>query len=76
MNIIAYAYDSDVHCPDCTRDAVFFKHTLRVAGIDTERDERGIPMEVFDRENNLVHLIYDIDETSATHCRTCGLQLK
>lgn len=78
MRIIAYTYGADVHCPACTVTALRngqlhidnanpLKH---VAG-----DEFGIPLNVVDREGNLIHPAFDIDEHGFTHCGDCHEEL-
>tara|TARA_R100000306_G_C4307824_1_gene108581 strand:+ start:43 stop:327 length:285 start_codon:yes stop_codon:yes gene_type:complete len=57
MRIIAYTYDADYHCIDCTREQ--FRQPL---ALDLDIDEHGIGMEIEDSEGNFVHPLFCIDE--------------
>jgi hypothetical protein len=81
MRIIAYTYEADVHCPECARERFRHDTTLRNPRTkdmyDTGRDDgNGVGLDAIDREGNLIHPVYDIDENEFTHCGDCGGELK
>ena len=57
MKILAYKYDADYHCIDCTVQK--FKQPL---AINLDIDENGIGMEIEDSEGNYVSPLFDTDE--------------
>ena len=57
MRILAYKYDADYHCIDCTIQK--FKQPL---AINLDVDENGIGMEIEDSEGNYVSPLFDTDE--------------
>ena len=66
MHIIAYAYEADVHCIDCTIEKY---HYSKQSWIDWRfkvshpaSDRNGIHVNQLDREGNFVHPVYAIDE--------------
>ena len=61
MNIIAYTYEADYHCPDCTRKAYALGQLLTG---DTVRgyDEHTLPFDTTDAEGNRVHPVFSLDE--------------
>ena len=70
MRVIAYTYEADVHCPTCAANR--FAHSS-VSGL--ELDEHGIWYGHTDREGNLIHPVFDIDEHDFTHCGDCHEEL-
>jgi hypothetical protein len=55
MNILAYTYEADTHCIDCTQ--------VRYHGSELEdTDINGIGFEQADSEGNLVHALFSYDE--------------
>ena len=54
MKILAYKYDADYHCIDCTIQK--FKQLL---SINLDVDENGIGMEIEDSEGNYVSPLFD-----------------
>ena len=85
MKIIAYTYCADVHCPHCTGQALIHRqltlandHPCAIPVKHTGMDEFGIPLNVQDREGNLIHPVFDIDEDpdgTFTHCGDCHQEL-
>ncbi len=82
MRVIAYTYTADIHCPACTgsdlrsgRLRLDNHHTLAFPVNHTGMDEFGIPLNVFDREGNMVHPVFDTDQNSTSHCSDCGGEL-
>ncbi len=79
MRVIAYAYMADIHCPHCTaqdflsgRIVVDHQHPNALGKRFAKLvDEYGIPMDVVDREGNLIGPVFDIDEYGFKHCSTC-----
>jgi hypothetical protein len=62
MRIIAYAYEADVHCPECTFNQAAVGLLKRVPPLDVRTDAHGLTGDLVDREGNPVTPIYDIDE--------------
>jgi len=78
MKIIAYTYCADVHCPACTGNALMRgalkldnQHPCAIPVKHTGMDEYGMPLNVADREGNLIHPVFDISEHGFTHCGDC-----
>lgn len=64
MNVIAYAYEADHHCIDCTRERF---------GGSAEADQNGVPIRARDNEGNPVHPVFDTDEQFLDLvCGDCG----
>lgn len=79
MKIIAYTYEADVHCPACTKQAarrLTLDHTHPEAVGFSDLDSHGIEYDTIDREGNLIHPVFDIDEHGFTHCGDCHEELK
>ena len=84
MRVIAYAYMADVHCPACTAAAiksgglrVDHSHPLALGPrfSSSGGDENGIPLDVVDREWNMIGPVFSTDENDFTHCCDCGGEL-
>lgn len=65
--IIAYTYEADYHCPDCTRhnwrDSIAAaKYVRKPETLHEVLDENGVPFTAIDREGNRVHPIFSTDE--------------
>ena len=78
MKIIAYTYESDMHCPACTRKAtrnmkVDHKHPHGVGF--SALDSFGIEYDTVDREGNLLQPVFDTDEHGFTHCGDCHSEI-
>jgi len=87
--VIAYTYEADVHCIDCTRQRFGPCKTCRCpppypgdekvceAYVNTPPgcDEHAVPYDATDRGGNPVHPVFSTDETDFTHCH-CGCQLR
>lgn len=78
MSIIGYAYNSEIHCMDCTLDAIsngvlkLQTKTRQVQGID------GIEIleNITDMDGNPIHPIYDTDDNSESEvCADCKTRL-
>lgn len=83
MRVIAYAYDADIHCPECARERFPANTTLirpRSNGkelYDTgPDDENGVGYDALDREGNAVHPVFSTDELHYTHCGDCRQPLR
>jgi hypothetical protein len=74
MNIIAYAYDSDHHCPGCTCLAANVGTLKREPPLELGTDANGLAFDLVDREGNRVSPIHDIDEPpeEGLYCADCG----
>ena len=73
-HIIAYTYDSDVHCPDCTAAAYAAGRLVR-SGRQGEYDEHGLPMSLIDSEGNPVRTVFSADVRVTTYCGDCGARV-
>ena len=67
MRIIAYTYDADYHCIDCTVKRFAYFHTGNVRfsdAMDTsvKVDWYGVYLDQQDNEGNLVHPVFSTDE--------------
>ena len=67
MNIIAYTYEADNHCIDCTvkrygKHRSICIHYVQGLPCTNCRDSNGILYEQKDSEGNLVHPLFSIDE--------------
>lgn len=68
MRIIAYTYEADVHCPDCTARAWA---AGRLIGNPCQgQDEHTLPYSMVDREGNPTHPVFSTDEQE--HPEYCG----
>ena len=63
MRIIAYTYEADVHCIDCTENTFGEKFT-KMRGLS----DYFLPD---DREGNRVHPLFDCDEIQYLACGDC-----
>lgn len=59
-DVVAWAYDADVHCPDCAEK--------RFNGDFDWTDEGSL---VRDSEGNVPHPVFASDEYDGDHCGTC-----
>ena len=75
MRIIGYTFEADVQCPACTIHMANVGRLRREPPITLGVDENGLPMDLVDREGNLVHPVFDIDEHEFTNCGACGAAL-
>ena len=63
-SIIAYAYDTDIHCVPCTK--------RRFPFMTSGPDEHGVPISAVDTERNPVTPVFSTDElTQDIHCHQC-----
>jgi hypothetical protein len=66
MNIIAYTYDADYHCIDCTTKTYHYSRQSWIEWpFDIEHpasDVNGIHVDQQDTEGNLVHPLFSTDE--------------
>jgi len=67
VNIIAYTYEADNHCIDCTvkrygKHRSICIHYVQGKPCTNCRDSNGILYEQKDNEGNLVHPLFSIDE--------------
>ena len=73
MKIIAYAYDSALHCPECAYNDAAVGLLKGVAPLSTWTDEHGLTDDLVDRESNPVHPVFSTDETEDyERCDDCG----
>lgn len=75
-SIIAYTFDADVHCPNCTAEAAANGTLTRVPPLSLETDENGIAVDLIDSEGNAVHPVFDnVDAPEGMHCGCCGCEI-
>ena len=68
MNIIAYTYEADTHCIDCTKNRYHSggfnnryeeQHSINHGG---QIDTNGVHVDIYDHEGNTVNPLFGIDE--------------
>ncbi len=83
MRVVAYAYLADIHCPGCTGSALKSgrnlhmdnQHPCAIPVKHIGMDEFGIPLNVFDKEDNRIRAVFSTDTCDVTHCCNCGGEL-
>lgn len=73
--IIAYTFEADVHCPDCTEHKAAIGALRREPPLQMGTDEHGIATDLVDREGNQVHPVFSTDEHGFSHCSDCRCDL-
>jgi hypothetical protein len=75
MSILAYTYEADVHCPDCTAHAWA---AIRLPGSPgAPLDEHALPADMTDWEGNPVHPVFNTaEQLSPLFCSDCGEEIK
>jgi hypothetical protein len=75
--VVAYTYEADVHCPDCTAHRASVGLLSREPPLNLETDEHGIALDLIDREGNSVRPVFSTDEVLSdyTHCGACHQEL-
>jgi hypothetical protein len=74
VRVIAYTYESDVHCPACAYKC-FAPSPHQSVPLPGLTDEHGIPYRAVDLDGNPIHPVFNTDEHDFTHCGTCGEEL-
>lgn len=70
MTIIGYAFDSDMHCADCTQNALAMGFICKDGA--SERDMHGLPERMVESNGNSVHPIFSTDEQlGMPYCGRC-----
>jgi hypothetical protein len=77
MRVIAYTYDADYHCIDCTKDYLGTKPKANWAkfheGEEEVEDSEGNPLHpVFDTDEWYANDIYEGRKHATLSCGTCG----
>lgn len=75
MNVIAYTYEADVHCPGCTKDrapTLRLDHNHPYAMGTSMQDENCIEYDLVDVLGNLISPIFSTDQHEFTNCSDCG----
>ena len=81
MNITAYTYDADIHCPSCTMQANLHSNNEHTNALSLGRsdalncDENGLSYNLEDHAGSLIHPVFSTDETNFTHCSDCSQEL-
>lgn len=57
VKTIAYTYESDIHCPDCTSKRFMWNSTCK-----GKPDENSVDDEAVDNEGNSIRPVFDTDE--------------
>jgi len=75
-NILAYTYEADYHCVDCTRKRFFYLYVepnRSIVTTNSETDENGILYTQTDNEGNPVHPLFSYEyEENPTQYLACG----
>jgi len=75
MSVVAYTYEVDFHCIECTQ-ARAARGGFRLApeslheDAQARLDEHGVSYDAVDREGNFVHPVFSTDEIRPDEC--CG----
>ena len=72
LRIIAYAYESDVHCPDCAAANAAVGILRREPPLSLDVDEHGLAYGLTDREGNQIRPVLSTDEHGFALCADCG----
>lgn len=78
MRIRAYCYEAAMHCISCTQTRVFCTNDQHPhASKPGSLDQHGVPHNAVDREGNLVHPVFSIDELGPDErCDDCFCPLE
>lgn len=78
MKVIAYTFEADLHCIDCTlkRHAAGRFTMADPLGLGSGKDENGVPYAATDREGNAVHPLFPTDEMSFNVCGDCMQEIE
>ena len=73
-DVIAYAYDADIHCIPCTLARYRAKQFAMTdpLGYGPGRDENGLPYAAADSEGNAVHPLFATEAEAPEFCGDCG----
>lgn len=74
--VIAYTYEGDVRCPECTRLRAAVGLLERQPPLSIYTDQHGMTVDLYDREGNYVRPVFSTDEHDFTHCGECRLPLE
>lgn len=79
MQIMAYTFEADIHCPACTKQTaqrMLLDHRHPYAMGESCLDDNGIEYDLVDSEGNLIHPVFNTDEAChLTHCGDCHQKL-
>ncbi|MDR0779312.1 MAG: hypothetical protein LBF16_01260 [Pseudomonadales bacterium] len=77
-HVIAYTYEADVHCPDCTSDRFGPNSAYDRLHLPGDFDEHAVPYDATDREGNPIHPVFSTDEMldGPYSCGTCRERLE
>lgn len=77
MRVIAYTYNADVHCPQCTKfDSGMKRLTLKSPVLVSDLDEHGLSDKLNDREGNFINPVFSTDEQiNPLYCGDCGVKI-
>jgi hypothetical protein len=74
-DIVGYAYDAALHCPDCTHEAMLANAFRREPPLKVEMDQHGIALDLIDSEGNPVTPVFCGEDAVEQPCDDCGTYL-
>ena len=77
IRIVAYTFEADIHCPDCTTERTALGLLTREPPLHPYTDEFGLTADLVDREGNPVRPVFSTDAFNVVvpHCGDCGAAL-
>ena len=78
VQIVAYTFEADIHCPDCTAERAAVGLLTREPPLRQPVDEHGLTADLVDREGNPIRPVFSTDAFGAVvpHCSECGALLE
>jgi len=78
--VIAYAYDADIHCRECTISNIAENYGIERMDVATDfdcyEDFEGNPIHaMFDTDEWYANDIYEGNKTATLNCSDCGKEL-
>lgn len=77
IRIVAYTFEADIHCPDCTTERAADGLLTREPPLHPYTDEFGLTADLVDREGNPARPVFSTDAFNVVvpHCGDCGAAL-
>ena len=77
VRIVAYTFEADIHCPDCTTERAALGLLTREPPLRQPVDEHGLTADLVDREGNPIRPVFSTDafDAVAPRCSECGAAL-
>lgn len=78
VQIVAYTFEADIHCPDCTIERAAVGLLKREPPLNPYTDEFGLTADLVDREGNPVKPVFSTDAFNivVSRCSECGVPLE